>query len=270
VTSPKLLVGSEQHDDHGGNRLRRIMRRETGSDLISAIEEHAGPLQAGVHVTWIDASASMPVSHTRTPTIVHVLWTSGGKQADLAAGQDPGSDDCLRHVDVHPGDSIVVPADVPFSLGPGSLAIAVSATPIARGWPDDVNVDIPLRPTHGLQVFDRYNRRTFCGVAGDLVLERWKLTHVQDLRPDLSRLHLLVNLVDPVAAAWPGGSVLLKRARSYELPRGLSSLTLVPDNLGYVLIAYRGDPDRDAGAPLRQAGYPPDAIASIGIPASWP
>ena len=216
--------------------------------------------------TWIDATSPTRHMHCADQALVHVLWSEDDTRAAAAIIAGTDGDEEAMQARLAPGDTVWIPASTAFALGPGALSFVLSASPLLTDPPLPKSPERILAPTHGLQLFHRYNRRTICAASTDVVLERWKLTHTQEFRLEPARWHVVVNLVDPVALAWPGGSTLTSRATSYFLPPGMSNLTVVPDNLGYLLMAYRPDLARDVIDPLRAAGYDPETIASIGVP----
>jgi hypothetical protein len=269
----KLLV-REEHASFGGHRIERILGRPplTSGAISGVIDldgDWCGPLGIMTHVAaYIDATSPTPVYVSDGVTAVHVLWSRPRHQAVVFAGADPGENGEIVAFDVHPGDTVSIPARIPFSFGAGILAFVFGSRRLQESTsPTEWSRSrLSLPPTHGLQVFDRYNRRTVCAAHEDLLLERWKITEPQVLDLNPGHWHYLTNLVEPVALTWSGGSELLGRTESRLLPTGLSQVTIVPDGLGYVLIGSIPNLALDVIAPLRSAGYDRSAIASLGIP----
>jgi hypothetical protein len=89
-------------------------------------------------------------------------------------------------------------------------------------------------PTHGLDEFDGYNRRTRCVASEHLRLDRWKLTGPQGM----------VVKDQPIVVAGLFGSMSLIgkheiiNLKSFETVVATSDFTVVPDGLGYLAIAY--------------------------------
>ncbi len=265
--APIRLAAAEERAAWGGHRLQRILGRTTSQAPVSTLIDSLDPASSETwRSTWIDATSSTPVMHGDSWIALHILWSLPAIAAEVSAGIDPLADDGLHWMPVHPGDTVAVPPSTPFSIGRGTLAIAISRNPIRDGRSSSATNRPMLPPTHGLQVFRRYNRRTICLATPDLLLERWKLTGPIDFDLAVDRSHLLVNLVAPVGLVWAGGSDHAGRAETWLLPAGMDRITIVPDNLGYVLLAYIPDLAADAIAPLRAAGYDDASITSIGVP----
>jgi hypothetical protein len=165
--------------------------------------------------------------------------------------------------DATPGDTLTFAPRTSWQLESGILAFALAAPTGLDGGLRDGQV---LPPTHGLPLFHRFNRRTVCSATPVAALERWKLTHPQRLTLAEDRWHLLVNLVSPVAVGWPGGTDLVGRADLRLLPLGLPEITMVPDGLGYVLLAGVPVLEQEIIGALREAGYPNASIAALGVP----
>lgn len=217
---------------------------------------------------YIDATWPTPVSVSEGTTAIHVLWTAPCARAELFAGLDP-FDQTLRGYEVHPGDTMSISEGVPYVLGAGILAFVFASQPARIATDPSAWPTAPLThpPHHGLNLFQRFNRRTICTARDDLLLERWKISHPLDLALDSRRWHYLTNLVEPVALNWPGGSTILGRTESRFLPAGIDRITIVPDGLGYVLIGSIPDLRHDVVDPLRRAGYERSAITTLGVPA---
>ena len=274
VRQPVRISRRVEHESFGGHRLERIFGyAPTSPQPISTLVDDldACAIDGGriSHVAaYVDASFQTPAYVSEGTTVVHVLWTAIGTRAEVLAGLDPYTGSELTGYEVDPGDTVSVPKRVPYALGAGIVAVVFGS---ARSQPttDPAAVSrspLPRPPNHGLNLFDRFNRRTICAAHEGLLLERWKISHPLDLSLKPDRWHYLTNLVAPVALNWPGGSKLLQRTESRLLPRGLDRITIVPDGLGYVLIGSIPDLGPDAVRPLRGAGYDRVSIASLGVP----
>lgn len=274
---PIRIPRREERDSFGGHRLERILGYVPGTPgPVSAIVDIPGGHAPGEHgirhvAAYVDATFPTPVYVSEGTTAVHILWTAPGSRAEVLAGLDPFTGSDLIGHEAQPGDTVSVPAGLPFALGAGIVAFVFSSQPprISTDPAEWARTPIPHPPGHGLNLFDRFNRRTICAAHGDLLLERWKVSHPLDLDLDLEldarRWHYLTNLVEPVALNWPGGSELLGRTASRLLPAGTGRITIIPDGLGYILIGSVPDLARDVISPLRRAGYDQSAIASIGM-----
>jgi len=266
ASQPVALQGTEIALPWGGNRIRRILERPVTGDRVAAIVDLCpGRDNPPWLAAYVDATAATPPFVGSGTTVVHVLWAAGGAARYLAAGIEPGEPDfALRAFEAHPGDTLTVPPGVPFAIGTGILGFVLANGPVNEWDGEAFAAGASIRPpTHGLQVFTGFNRRTVCAATPDLVLERWKLTQPLTLSPNPDRWHYLTNLVAPVALGWPGGADILARTGSRLLPRGMASVTLVPGGLGYVLLGYAPDLERDVLLPLRSAGYDQAAIDGV-------
>lgn len=274
VPYPVMIPRREEHDRFGGHRLQRIMGcRPALPGPISALVDDLGLVSAGIpHIaSYLDATCPTPNQISEDTTAIHILWTTPGARAEVRAGRDPQGEADLLGYEVHPGDTFSVPAGIPYAIGAGIIAFVFSgASPRAgadpTAWPRSI---LPHPPTHGLNLFDRFNRRTICAAHEDLLLERWKVTQPLELPLGRDRWHYLTNLVEPVALNWPGGSTILQRTKSRLLPPGLGRITVVPNGLGYVLMGTVPDLRRDVVLPLRGAGYDRAAIATLGVPPGY-
>ncbi len=261
-----------EHDASGGRRLERILGYVPSSpDRISAILDDLGKCLASKHqvshvAALVDATSRTPVRTSEGTTAIHVLWTAPGVRAEVFAGVDPHPIPELTPYKVHPGDTVSIPAQVPFAIGAGIVAFVFGSAP-ARITGTRSGSSIIQPPHHGLNLFARFNRRTICAAHDDLLLERWKISHPLDLTLNPRRWHYLVNLVEPVVLNWRGGSDVLQRTEARVVPAGRDRITIVPDGLGYVLIGSIPDLVEDVVRPLQRAGYERSAIASLGVPA---
>jgi len=274
VRQPVRISRRVEHESFGGHRLERIFGyAPTSPQPISTLVDDLDACAIdGGHIShvaaYIDASFQTPAYVSEGTTVVHVLWTAPRTRAEMFAGLDPCIETELMGYEVYPGDTATIPKRVPYALRAGIVAFAFGS---ARSQPttDPAAVSrspLPQPPNHGLDLFDRFNRRTICAAHEGLLLERWKISLPLDLSLKPDRWHYLTNLVAPVALNWPGGSMLLKRTESRFLPRGLDRITIVPDGLGYVLIGSIPNLMPDVVIPLRRAGYDRSAIASLGVP----
>jgi hypothetical protein len=262
--APIRLVPVEEMGSDGGNRINRILGREVHGKHISAIaarwnDSHGRQWTA----RYVDAFREKPVITSGGTTAIHILWTDEFNPHLIKAGLDEAEDSGLAPWVVSPGDTLTIPPGASYRIGAGVIAFTLE-TGARRGARQAASPIVP--PTHGLPVFHRFNRRTICSATPALVLERWKLTHPLDLRLDATRWHYLTNLVTPIALGWMGGTELVGRTDSRLLQPGLAAITLVPGDLGYVLMGFVPNLDEDVIAPLRGAGYDADAIAVLGVP----
>lgn len=271
---PLRIPRQEEHNAFGGRRLEHVLGYASkSSDRISALADTLdlpamGEGARSHTAMYVDATSRTPVYVSDGMTAVHILWTAPGQRAEILAGADPVGGTDLIGWGAHPGDTITVEECTPFALGAGIIAFVFGSAPL-RSATDPATWSrspLPIPPTHGLNLFDRYNRRTICAANRDFLLERWKISQPLRLTLNRDRWHYLTNLAAPVAWNWPEGSELLQRVESRLLPQGLDRITIVPDGLGYVLIGSVPDLETDVVLPLRRAGYDRAAIASLGVP----
>lgn len=278
VRHPDKIPRRVEGASYGDHRLERIFGyASSGHHRISALVDDLNACSSGggpvTHVAaYIDASLPTPVHVSDGVTAIHVLWTAPGQRAEVFAGHDPDSDSGLTGHEVHPGETLTVPRRIPYAVGARIVAFVFGSAPSQTttdpgAWSPS---PVPRPPSHGLNIFDRFNRRTICTAHDGLLLERWKISHPLELPLNPDRWHYLTNLVEPMALGWPGGLDLLQRTESRFLPKGMTRLTIVPNGLGYVLIGSDPDLEMDAARPLRLAGYDRAAIALLGIPDGLP
>jgi len=231
----------------------------------------------------------------------HILWVADEDNTTVLAGMKPGVTDdeirqamrdedydrVMRRRRIAPGDTVYVPGGTLHTFGPGTLVFEIQQTSdigadVMRidnygNVRDDAtwqaNIETVLQqlrrdpqpiPTHGLARFEGHNRRTVCAAGPHFVLERWKITTPLTLTLPEGRGAAITNLVNPVGIAWPGGAESIARAESRILPAALQQVTLIPDGIAYVLVAYVPDLATDVVAPLRAAGYEDEEIATLG------
>jgi hypothetical protein len=124
-----------------------------------------------------------------------------------------------------PGDNVLVNQGTMVSLGPQLIVLAFMT---------GEDSDRVGGPTHGLDEFDGFNRRTRCIGSEPIRLDRWKLTGPQEF----------VIGDRPIVVAGLFGSMSLIgeneifNLKSFETIVATSDFTVVPDGLGYLAIAY--------------------------------
>lgn len=250
-----------EREAHGGILIRRVLKRAgIPNEPISAVVEIDNPQLMPLRSAFIDATGGRPAQTRFGATAFHALWCHDEPNAFVGFEGEDDEGPIVQHR-ISPGDSVYVPAGCPFALGPGILGYEVTSIAAAGSSPSSRAASVP---THGLERFEGYNRRTVCAAGPDLVLERWKVTQPLPLHWPMDRALLVTNLVEPMAIVWHGGSDLIDRAESRLLPAGLQSCTFIPDGLGYLLVSYVPDLLTDVIVPLREAGYSDSAIATLG------
>ena len=231
------------------------------SDLPPRDSGQASPFRT---LAYLDATLESPTWHSTEDAALHVLWTAPGIRPILAAGDTDGG--CTEYP-VAPGDFLLVPAGRSFAIGAGIVAVMVGSGVHTGATKDPLSSAPTLPPTHGLPVFSGFNRQTFGVATPTLAMCRWKLTHSQVIVAPPGQPLWLSNLVEPVAVSWTGGMELLGRTEGCFVAPG-SRVTVSPNNLGYVLVAWVPNLAREVIAPLRSAGYTNADIASLGVPES--
>lgn len=257
---PIRIPSRFEHDAHGGRLIQRVLGRDGTPDArTSAVVELDGDERMPIRAAFVDATGGRPPRAGPGATAFHVLWCRDEPTAVVHAGMDHGDE--LIPYPIAPGDTLYVPPCRPFAVGPGILGYEVSSVTATREAGPDVRQPLP---SHGLERFEGYNRRTVCAAGPELVLERWKVTQPLTLPLPADRPLFVTNLVEPMAIVWHGGSDLIGRAESRLLPPGLRSCTLIPDGLGYLLVSHVPERIEDVVGPLRAAGHDDAAIAALG------
>jgi hypothetical protein len=269
ITGVRKAGRREKTQAWGGQRLRRILgARTTATDPIGALYDlpPTGDPQSSPFPTlaYVDATLAPSTWHSTGDIGLHVLWTAPGIRPVVAVSDVHG--DSIEFP-CAPGDFLLVPAGTSFAIGAGMLAVMMGNAVVLDG-PAVPPAAGPVRgPTHGLPVFSGFNRQTFGVATHSMAVCRWKLTQVQTITAPPDRPLWLSNLVEPVAVSWTGGMELLDRTEGCFVAPG-TRLTLTPNDLGYVLVAWVPDLETEVIAPLRTAGYSRAEMASLGVPLS--
>jgi hypothetical protein len=236
---PVIIAG-----DHDHVLLRRVLRVNVRDRFIARLLLVDDETRS---IALIDTGATgTTVSSADHDTALHVLWARDEPNAAIVV-------DVLGRQPVAPGDTLAVAAGTSWAYGPGLVVCELA------GRARSSSPGTAIGPTHGLESFHGYNRRTLCVITTGFSLERWKITHpllVDRLAEDVA----IVNLVEPMAMLWPGGTDLLGRGEIRLIPTGTERVTLLPDGLGYAVI-IRSHPDHDT----LTHGHPPNDIASITL-----
>ena len=259
----------------GGHRLGRIMAANIPDDrptsfIIDHLPEPLGTEDVPPTLWWVDTRQASPRWVAAGETVLHLLWSRPDRPTVVDVWSlGPGEP---VEYEWAPGDFLLVPGGTPFRIGAGAVAVITgtreSLTEI--GDCESASMGGPrFAPTHGLSVFDGFNRQTFGAATPTLAMTRWKLTHPQPLPLPAGRPAWLVNLVTPLTIAWPGGMEQLERLEPRILPPNLP-ITAFPNDLGYLLMVWKPDLEREVIPPLRSAGYPQGEFATLGIPAFNP
>ena len=215
---------------HGHDLLRRVLRVRAGQRLIERITLIEDPAwRIALRDTGPGGTA---ISTTSRATAIHVLWARDDNAAAIRIHD--------RELAIAPGDTINLPSDISWSATSGLILceIAGSATPseIRSGGMDTIEA------THGQETFHGYNRQTTYPSPPGLAIERWKITQPLPL-PDAPEPYVIIDLIDPLALMWQGGTDLIGRGECRLIPPGTGPITLLPDGLGYALVVRQRNPE---------------------------
>lgn len=258
IAEPRRLQPRIERGSNGEDLIRRVLNRNGLPDApVSTVVELDDPTMMPIGAALIDSGEGRAERTRYGSSAFHCLWCRDERNATVWVGL--AQDGELSRHEISPGDSVYVPPGRSFSVGPGILGYDVWSTESA-----DASGGASALPTHGLERFEGYNRRTVCAAGPHLALERWKVTQPLPLSVPAGKALFVTNLIEPMAIVWRGGSDLIGRAESRLLPPGLGACTFFPDGLGYLLVSYVPDLLADVIEPLREAGHADTAIATLG------
>lgn len=216
--APTFLRGGPGHD-----LLRRVMRIRTEQDSIERIILIDEPdLSLALRDTGPTGS---PVATINRETALHVLWALDDESALVHIEE--------REIRIAPGDTMLLPTGTPWRASPRMILCEVAGSRFDE--PSESDRPSIIDPTHGQETFHPYNRQTTYPSPHGLEIERWKITQPL-LLPDSPSSYVIVDLVDPLALMWPGGTDLIGRGESRVILPCTGAVTLIPDGLGYALI----------------------------------
>lgn len=155
----------------------------------------------------------------RGDTTFHILWQLHEDDAWIEANGE--------RFPIAPGDTMSVPAGTAIRQAAGMLLVRIEA---AAATLDDV-----LPPSHGIETFEGYNRRTDYGTPAAFTLQRWKITQPLTLSASGSA-YVIIDLAAPLALIWRGGTDLFERGECRVIEPATGPVTLLPDGLGYALV----------------------------------
>lgn len=210
--TPRTVPGAD-----GQNLLRRVLRvRRDIEEIERIVLTDAERWTISLRDTGPEGSG--PEKSTGDSAI-HILWQHDENHARIIV------DDL--HYPIVPGDTITIPGGSIWIATAGMVMVQVSC-PIA-------SIEDIIGPTHGTEVFHGYNRQTLYPTTSGFSLERWKITRPLTLEAS-NEPYVIIDLIDPVALMWPGGTDLIDRGTCRFIPPQLGPVTLLPDGLGYALI----------------------------------
>jgi hypothetical protein len=170
--------------------------------------------------TWsiVDTSKEGQCWQSAGEEVIHVMYARNEERCQIEV--DGNS------MPILPGDTIAIGAESSVGLSPDMLVLQIR---LDRGDRIDVST-----PTHGIEQFDGYNRRTIYATGPQIALERWKLTGPQVIPVD--RELAIVVLYGKVSCVQAGAIETLDVGESL-VAIGPGDVRIVPDGLGYVAIA---------------------------------
>ena len=210
--APTFVSGNPGHD-----LLQRVMRirgEQAPTERIVLID---GP---DLKLTLRDTGpAGTAEAAADRDTVLHILWALDEVSAMIHVAE--------REIRIAPGDTILLPTGTPWRASSRMILCEIAAQ-------RNVGTGI-IGPTHGEETFHGYNRRTTYPSPPGLWIERWKITQPLSLS-DSPSPYVIVDLIDPLALVWRGGTDLIGRGECRIIPPGTGVVTLIPDGLGYALI----------------------------------
>lgn len=196
-------------------------------------------------------------------------------------------DRVMRRIPVRAGETVYVPGGTLHSFGPDTLLYEIEQTADimqhAMTWnqadgspvpPEEreKNIDKLLeelkpepRPNFVAPLriaVDEDVDRQFCVASPYFALERWRAAAGVSIRYNFDHATILSNVGAPVTVHAGGLARELGQARSLLLPAALGEVAI--DGPGDVLFGYLPDLEADVRRPLRDAGYAPATIATLG------
>lgn len=197
--------------------IRGVMRMELPRPHVERVVLYraAGWTASLVDTGDGDATAWSPEGDTT----LHILWQANEDDAWVVANGD--------RFPIAPGDTMSVPASTNVRLAAGMLLMRIES---GRGSLADI-----IPPSHGIESFEGYNRRTDYETPDAFSLQRWKITQPLMI-PPTEAPYALIDLAEPLAVAWPGGTDLIGRGECRVILPGTGPVTLLPKGLGYALV----------------------------------
>lgn len=208
--SQEVVAGTPTH-----RLIRGVMRMELGSPFVERVVLH----RTGIWTVLMVDTGDGSMRSTAHDTTIHILW-----QANEDEGWIDVNGERFR---IAPGDTTSVPSGREIRLAAKMLLVQIEAR--------SGSLDRVVLPSHGVETFEGYNRRTDYETPSAFSLKRWKITQ-QLMIPPSDTPYAVIDLAEPLALAWPGGADLIGRGECRVIPSGMGPVTLLPDGLGYALI----------------------------------
>ena len=209
---PDVVPGTPSH-----RLIRGVLRMELGHLYVERVTLTRAALWTASLVDTGDGDAAL--WSQKGDTTLHILWQADEDDAWIQAEGERFS--------IAPGDTMSVPAGTGIRLAAGMLVVKVEAR--------SQSLERIIPPSHGVETFEGYNRRTGYETPAAFELERWKITQPLTL-PPFDALSTVIGLGEPLALVWPGGTDLIGSGECRVVPAGSKPITLLPDGLGYALV----------------------------------
>jgi hypothetical protein len=208
--TPEVVPGTDAH-----RLIRGVLRLEIPALYVREVVLHRASRWA---VSVADTGDGDDVVLARDTTF-HILWAQDEDESWIEVTGERFA--------VAPGDTMSVPADAGIRRAGRMLIVEIDG---AGG-----NLGRVIAPSHGLEEFVGYNRRTDYDTPGSFSLARWKITQPLSL-PASDDPFLIVGLATPLALIWNGGVDRIGRGECRVILPETGAVTLVPDGLGYALV----------------------------------
>lgn len=209
---PEAIPGTPSH-----RLIRGVMRMGIDPPNAERVTLYRSPHWT---VSLVDTGAGDDAP--RSPagdTTVHMLWQMD--EANAAVTVDG------EHFPIAPGDTMSVPGGSPLHLSAGMLLVRVEAS--------SRTLDGVLPPSHGVESYEGYNRRTDYDTPDAFSVQRWKITQPLTVQAT-GTPYAIIDLASPLALVWPGGTDLIGRGECRVVEPETGAVTLLPDGLGYALV----------------------------------
>lgn len=212
---------------HGQDLLRRVMGVRVDHDLIDQMMLLDRP---GMKIALRDTGAQgIPPTTADRNVAIHFLWARNDAAAHVQVNG--------HQIPVAPGDTMTLVAGVCWLASAGMLICEIAGPDESASAPCE-STRVP-GPSHGVETFHGHNRQTTYQSPAGLEIERWKITQPLTLAA-FGQPYVIVDLVEPLALVWRGGTDIIHRGDCRIVPPGTGSVTLIPDGLGYALIVRQG------------------------------
>ncbi|MEJ7839541.1 MAG: hypothetical protein WKF81_12035 [Thermomicrobiales bacterium] len=176
---------------------------------------------------------------TRIPGMLWELFDSGSSASNLPASGETlfhilyvqNENDSIVEVEdgswpIHPGDSVCIGGSPHVSISPGVLALLVRSETRSE-------TEFAL-PSHGIETFDGFNRRTTYEAGEHFSFERWKLTQPQTIEIEANQAAAMVVIFGNISFIADGIVETLGAGESVVCTK--KRVRLIPDGLAYIAL----------------------------------